>query len=156
MGDTTEKFLTFLLANQLYAINLKDIQEIKGSKEKIALTNILNAPPHMRGLLTLHEKIIPVIDLRILYEIEHASSYEFDVLLIVNINERSVAIAVDNVLDIIELSIDDVKPPPDFSSIIERNYINGIGSYQDQLFMILNIEKLLNQHHYQEENHGEK
>lgn len=155
--NTAQKFLTFLLAGELYAINLKDIQEIKGSKEKIELTKLLNAPPHIRGLLELHQQIIPIIDLRILYDLDSSTS-EFDVLLIIHFNSKPIGLSVDNVLDIVELDKKDLKPPPDFFSVIERNYINEIGTHHEHLIMILNIEKLLtdkklaiNDHLYQRE-----
>jgi purine-binding chemotaxis protein CheW len=139
----TKKFLALTLGNETYAIDLSCIQEIKSAKPKIPITKISGAPPHILGIMTLTDKVITVVDLRIYYHLQTQDYADFDVLVIINIKGKYFAIIVDAVLDIVELMSENIKSAPDFTTIIHRDYIEGIGTSNELVLVIVNMEKLI-------------
>jgi len=136
------KFLVFKLGAEEYAIDILHVQEIKSAKSITQITKIPGSPPHIIGVITLHETVIPLIDLRIL---NHTLKDEknFNVVMILNIHNKQVGIVVDAVIDIIELISEQIKPAPDFVSIIKKEYITGIANINEDMIMIIDVKKLL-------------
>jgi len=139
----SQKFLTFILDNEEYAINLLDVQEIRGSKTHIDLTTLIEAPAHISGILCLNDQVVPVIDLRLFYHLQPLPQNESHVIIIINLHKNLFGLAVDGVVDIVELTPEDIKATPTFFSIINKNYIDKIGKYKEHTLMILNLEKFI-------------
>lgn len=139
------KFVTFTIDDEIYAIDILTIQEIKGSTGELLITPICDAPLHIKGMIQSHDKIIPIIDLSLFYHIKSKSISKTYAIIILKINMDFIGLWVDPHLDFVELSDDQIKQPPEFFSVIEREYIEAVGLSEDQLIMILNPEKLL--HH---------
>jgi purine-binding chemotaxis protein CheW len=139
---TGKKYLTFALGNEVYAIDILHVQEIKGSKSELQITAINDVPPHIKGVIYLHDIIVPVVDLRVFYHLKPADHQESNVVMMVNVNKQVIGMMIDAVLDIVDLYPNDIKRSPEFLSIIHHSYIDGIGARNDELMMILNVDKL--------------
>jgi len=134
------EYLTFTLAGETYGIDILKVQEIRGYD---AVTRIANAPEFVKGVINLRGVIVPIIDLRIKFKVGEVSYHQFTVVIIVNVLGKVVGIVVDGVSDVVELSGDQIKPPPDFGGALDTRYLTGLGTLNDEMLILVDIEKLI-------------
>jgi purine-binding chemotaxis protein CheW len=140
--------LSFRLGAEEYGIDILRVQEIRGYEPP---TRIANAPEFIKGVVNLRGVIVPVVDMRIRFGVAEAEYTGLTVVIILNIGNRTVGIVVDSVSDVIELHPGDVRPAPDFSSIIDSSYITGLGTLkqgegseqQERMLILMDIEQLM-------------
>src|SRR5512132_629990 len=94
------EFLTFRLGDESYGIDILKVQEIRGYETPTA---IANAPAFIKGVIDLRGVIVPVLDLRIKFRLDHANYDEFTVVIILNVAGRVVGVVVDSVSDVLTL-----------------------------------------------------
>lgn len=97
----TNKFLTFRLGSEEYGIEILKVQEIRGYD---SITHIANSPDYIKGVINLRGIIIPIIDMRIKFNLGHAAYDQFTVVIILMVAGRVMGIVVDGVLDVITLA----------------------------------------------------
>ncbi len=139
-GNHVQEFLTFTLGPEEYAIDILKVQEIRGYD---AVTTIANAPEFIKGVINLRGIIAPIVDLRIKFQVGEVSYTPFTVVIILNIGGRVVGIVVDSVSDVIMLSRQQIRPAPEFSSTLGTKYIHGLGTLDDRMLIVVDIEKLM-------------
>ena len=138
--DQNREFLVFSLGDEEYAIDILKVQEIRGYEN---VTRIANAPDFIKGVTNLRGVIVPIVDLRIKF---HLASVEYGgqtVVIVVNVGERVVGIVVDGVSDVMTLTPDQIKPAPEFGVTLSSDFLSGLGSLDDRMLVIVDIEKLL-------------
>ena len=135
-----QEFLTFTLGEEEYAIDILRVQEILGYD---AVTRIANTPHFIKGVINLRGTIVPIVDLRLKFNLSDVTYSEFTVVIILSVAERVIGIVVDSVSDVITLSAEQVKPAPQFSSSVEGDHLKGIGTVDDRMLIIIDIERLL-------------
>ena len=135
------EFLTFTLGKEEYGIEILKVQEIRGYE---AVTHIANAPEFIKGVVNLRGIIVPIVDMRIKFNLGNAEYNQFTVVIILNVAGRVVGMVVDSVSDVIALSGEQMKPAPEFSSsTFDTKYITGLGTLQDRMLILMDIEKLM-------------
>ena len=141
----TQEYLTFRLGAEEYGIDILKVQEIRGYD---TVTRIANAPDFIKGVINLRGVIVPIIDLRLKFRLGEAKYDSFTVVIILNVANRVVGAVVDSVSD--ELNAEQVRPAPEFNSMLDASYIMGIGSVssgaddkQDRMLILVDIEKLM-------------
>ena len=134
------EFLTFTLGAEEYGIDILKVQEIRGYD---AVTRIANAPAFIKGVINLRGVIVPIIDLRIKFRLGEPTYDQFTVVIILNIGKRVMGAVVDGVSDVIQLSSDDLHPSPEFGSILDTRYILGLGTVENRMIIVMDIEKLM-------------
>jgi purine-binding chemotaxis protein CheW len=134
------EFLTFKLGDEEYGIDIQRVQEIRSYEEP---TRMANMPSHIKGVVNLRGVIVPILDLRLRFNLAQASYDEFTVVIVLNIGSKVVGIVVDGVSDVVTFAPKDLRPVPELSSAIGNDYLLGIGSLQDRMLILLDIEKLL-------------
>jgi purine-binding chemotaxis protein CheW len=134
------EFLTFVLGNEEYGIEILKVQEIRGYE---SVTAIANTPAFIKGVLNLRGVIVPIVDLRLKFNLGSAEYNEFTVVIILNIDKRIVGIVVDSVSDVITLSEQSIRPAPEFSSTLNTGYIMGLGTVDQRMLILMDIEKLM-------------
>jgi len=135
------EFLTFRLGQEEYGIEILKVQEIRCYE---AVTAIANAPDFIKGVVNLRGIIVPIVDMRIKFNLGQASYDEFTVVIILNVASRVVGMVVDGVSDVIQLAGDQVRAAPDFSSnSFDTNYITGLGTADDRMLILIDIERLM-------------
>jgi purine-binding chemotaxis protein CheW len=140
--EPVSEFLTFRLGDESYGIEILKVQEIRGYETPTA---IANAPAFIKGVIDLRGVIVPVLDLRIKFRLDHANYDQFTVVIILNVAGRIVGVVVDSVSDVLTLPAGTIHPTPEFSSaIFDTRYITGLGSVDGRMLILLDIEKLLN------------
>jgi purine-binding chemotaxis protein CheW len=139
-GALSNEFLSFRLGEEEYGIDILRVQEIRGYE---APTEIANAPPFIKGVVNLRGTIVPIVDMRIKFNLGEARYDQFTVVIILNVSGRVVGMVVDSVSDVIQLAPEQVRPAPDFSSTFDTKYITGLGTVEDRMLILVDIEKLM-------------
>jgi purine-binding chemotaxis protein CheW len=134
------EYLTFTLGSEEYGIDILKVQEIRGYD---SVTKIANSPPFIKGVINLRGVIVPIIDLRIKFNLGETSYDQFTVVIILNIGKRVMGVVVDGVSDVIQLNSDNLRPAPEFGSILDTRYILGLGTIEQRMIIVVDIEKLM-------------
>jgi purine-binding chemotaxis protein CheW len=143
VDDRTEQYLTFLLGEEEYGVEILRVQEIKGWEH---VTHIPNTPEYLCGVLNLRGTIVPVIDLRLRFEMPKRAYTPTTVVVVLNVGEgiqRTVGVVVDGVSDAHNILPEEIKPSPDFGTNVSTDFIKGLVSIGNGMMMILNIDRLL-------------
>lgn len=135
-----EQYLVFSLGEEEYAIDILKVQEIRGYEK---VTRITSAPAFIKGVTNLRGVIVPIIDLRIKFNLDKVEYVDETVVIVVNVGQRVVGIVVDGVSDVMTLTADHMKPAPEFTQAVSSDYISGLASLSDRMLVIVDIEKLL-------------
>lgn len=135
------EFLTFRLGKEEYGVDILKVQEIRGYE---AVTQIANAPEFIKGVINLRGVIVPIVDMRIKFGLSQVDYNQFTVVIILNVAGRVVGIVVDSVSDVTSLGNDQVRPAPGMGSVIDTEYITGLGTLDERMLIMLDIEKLMN------------
>ncbi|KLJ02774.1 chemotaxis protein CheW [Luteimonas sp. FCS-9] len=134
------EYLTFTLGDEHYGVDILKVQEIRGYD---AVTRLPDAPDYIKGVINLRGTIVPVIDLRLKLRLAEARYDSFTVMIVLNVDDRVVGIVVDGVSDVVPLAGDQIRPTPEFGAAIDTRCISGIGTFDDRMLILLDIETLL-------------
>ena len=134
------EYLTFVLGNEQYGIEILKVQEIRGYD---AVTQIANMPAFIKGVINLRGKIVPIVDLRIKFNLGKVEYNEFTVVIILNLNGRIVGIVVDGVSDVRELREEHLREVPSLVTRIDTKYIVGLATIEQEMLILVDIEKLM-------------
>ena len=135
-----QELLTFTLGKEEYGIEILKVQEIRGYD---SVTTIPNSPDYIKGVINLRGVIVPIVDLRIKFNLGKAEYNQFTVVIILSVANRVVGIVVDSVSDVLSLTDDQVRPPPELGTTLDTNYIIGLGALDNRMLILMDIEKLL-------------
>ena len=134
------EFLTFRLGGEEYGIEILKVQEIRRYD---SITHIANSPDYIKGVINLRGTIVPIIDLRTKFNLDHATYDQFTVVIILTVADRVLGIIVDGVSDVITLADDQIRPAPGLGSVIKTDYILGLGSVDERMLILIDIDKLM-------------
>lgn len=135
-----QELLTFTLGKEEYGIEILKVQEIRGYD---AVTTIPNSPEFIKGVINLRGVIVPIVDLRIKFSLGAAEYNQFTVVIILSVANRVVGIVVDSVSDVLALTGDQLRPPPELGTSMDTSYIIGLGALEDRMLILLDIERLI-------------
>ncbi|MHB8121010.1 MAG: chemotaxis protein CheW [Desulfuromonadaceae bacterium] len=138
--NIVSEFLTFTLGNEEYGIDILKVQEIRGYD---TVTHIANAPEFIKGVINLRGVIVPIVDMRIKFNVGEPSYNDFTVVIIINVLGRVIGMVVDGVSDVVALGPEQIKPAPEMGAAMDTDYITGIGTMNDQMLILVDIEKLM-------------
>lgn len=141
--DGTLQYLTFELNNEHYGVEILRVQEIKGWDP---VTPIPNTPPHLCGVLNLRGAIVPIVDLRLFFDMPFCAYSNTTVVVVLKVHDlsqRTVGIVVDAVSDAHNIRPEEIKNTPDFGQVVSTEFISGIVSIDNNMTMLLDIDTLL-------------
>ena len=136
----SRELLTFTLGREEYGIDILKVQEIRGYD---AVTTIANAPEFIKGVVNLRGIIVPIVDMRIKFNIGNVTYNETTVVIVLNLANRVVGMVVDGVSDVITLKQEQIKPSPEFGAGLDTKYLQGLGTVDDRMIILVNIEKMM-------------
>lgn len=137
---SNNEFLTFTLGNEEYGIDILKVQEIRGYD---AVTRIANTPEFIKGVINLRGIIVPIVDMRIKFRLAQISYDQFTVVIILSLWHRIVGIVVDSVSDVLTLKPEQILPTPELSAALDTRYILGLGTVDERMLILVDIEKLM-------------
>lgn len=136
----TSQYLTFVLGEELYGVDILRVQEIKGYQK---CTPIPNTPAFIKGVLNLRGTIVPIIDLRMKFGLPPVEPTMFTVVIVVVVKDRIMGLVVDSVSEVMDISSGNIQPPPALGTAIDISFISGLGRCEDRLIALLNIDQVL-------------
>ncbi len=139
-AQESQQFLTFLLEDQEYGLEIFKIREIRGYAP---ITPIPNVPPHVRGVMNLRGTVLPVVDLRMKFRLPAVEYSKYTVIVIATVGEKTVGLLVDAVSDVLMVSKDSMREAPDFGAAVDTRFISGVFQSRERLTVALNLEELL-------------
>jgi len=134
------EYLTFTLGDEEYGIEILKVQEIRGYD---AVTKIVNTPEFIKGVINLRGTIVPLVDLRIRFNLGQVNYNEFTVVIILNVGSRVFGIVVDGVSDVLSLQPSQINKVPEMVSTIDTKYLMGLGTVDNRMLILVDIEKLM-------------
>ena len=134
------EFLTFRLGEEEYGIDILKVQEIRSYEQP---TRIANAPSFIKGVVNLRGVIVPIVDLRVKLNCASVEYNSFTVVIVLNVKGRVVGAVVDSVSDVLELGSGTIKPAPEMHTSVDTSFITGIGSVNDRMLILMDIEGLM-------------
>ena len=145
MEITGGKFLTFLLGSEEYGIPINKIKEIIGIME---ITSVPRTPVFIKGVINLRGKIIPVMDLRLKFELGEKEYNQRTCIIVVEIDfsgsRRLMGIVVDTVSEVVNIQKGDIELPPQYGGRMDTAFLTGMGKVKGKVILLLDIEQVLN------------
>jgi len=139
-----QEVLSFTLGAEEYGIDILRVQEIRGYEQP---TRIANAPHFVKGVVNLRGVIVPIVDMRLRFNLSDVQYNAFTVVIVLNVGHRTVGIVVDSVSDVLELAPEQVKPAPEFNGNVNSADILGLGTVKhgeaERMLILLEIEKMM-------------
>jgi purine-binding chemotaxis protein CheW len=136
----TLQFLAFTLGDEEYGVDIQKVQELRGYD---AVTRIANAPDFIKGVVNLRGIIVPIIDMRIKFQLGMPTYDQFTVVIILNIGHRTIGMVVDNVSDVLSLQPEEIKPAPEMGTAIDTDYLIGLGTLDSRMLILIDIDRLM-------------
>jgi purine-binding chemotaxis protein CheW len=134
-------YLAFALAGQDYAVQIIKVQEIR---EWSRVTPLPNSPRHIKGVLNLRGTIVPVIDMRLRFQLDEKAYDSFTVIVVVNVGGRLAGLVVDTVSDVLRVGAQERCAMSEFEGQANRAFIEGLAQVDGHLLILLDVERLLN------------
>jgi len=136
--------LTFTLGEETYGIEILKVQEIMGM---LTVTPLPRTPDYMRGVINLRGKVIPVVDLRLKFAMDAHEHTRRTCIIVVQVQREHAAltmgIIVDEVSEVLDVSAEQIEPPPSFGTDIDTDFILGIGKVGNKVVMLLDVDCVL-------------
>jgi purine-binding chemotaxis protein CheW len=139
----TRQYLTFKLGNEIFATDVAKVREVL---DLTAITQIPRTPEFMAGVINLRGSVVPVVDLRLCFEMTRTVSTRNTCIVVVEVlleNEPTVIGALaDSVEEVIDLEPDQIQPAPRIGTQIRVDFIKGMGKRDNNFIMILDIDRV--------------
>lgn len=136
------QFVIFKLGEERYAV---DILNVGGISEFRDVTKVPNAPYFIDGIINLRGDIIPIVSLKKRFNIPEKAVDSDTRIIINNIRGKDIGFVVDEASQVIKIDDADIEDAPDIVKGADRQYISGVGKVNDQIVILLNLEKILNE-----------
>ncbi len=141
----TGKYLTFSLAEEEYGIGILKVKEIIGM---MAITSVPRTPDFVKGVINLRGKVIPVIDLRLKFNMETILYSDHTCIIVVETDSKSgtmfIGIVVDAVSEVLNIKEDEIENAPSFGTGLDADYILGMAKMEEKVKILLDIDRVLN------------
>lgn len=133
-------FLTFILGDESYGLPIQSVTEIIGLQE---ITTIPDVPNHIRGIINLRGKVIPVMDVRLRFNMEERAYDARTCIIVVQVEETSVGLVVDTVSEVTTIPLDQITCTPSMGPSSNNDAVECVGKIGDEIKLLLNVERLL-------------
>lgn len=140
-GEDTQRdlFLTFRLGHEDYGMEIFHVIEIVGIQK---ITEVPDMPTYLKGVINLRGSVIPVIDVRLRFNMQERDYDDRTCLVVVRVEEVTVALVVDRVNEVSEISSEMIEPPPR-TNVCSSHYLKGMGKVGDAVKILLDVRTLL-------------
>jgi purine-binding chemotaxis protein CheW len=140
----TDQYLTFTLDKEVFALEIGRIREVI---DYLNVTPVPRMPVFLRGVINLRGNVVPVIDLRLMLGMK-ATEKKVDTCIIITevmIEENSLHLGMlaDSVQEVIDVDASQIDPAPKLGTMLNTDFIRGMGKRGDAFFIILNIDRVL-------------
>lgn len=144
-GEITEarQYLTFRLGNEIFATDVAKVREVL---DLTTITAIPRTPEFMAGVINLRGSVVPVVDLRLCFEMSKTETTRNTCIVVVEVQLDGEAAIIgalaDSVEEVIDLEPEQIQPAPHIGMQIRTDFIRGMGKRDAQFIMILDIDRV--------------
>jgi purine-binding chemotaxis protein CheW len=135
-----KKYLTFRLGDEQYGVSIDYVIEII---EVIKITQLPDMQQYIKGVINLRGKVIPVMDVRLRFNIEERAYDSKTCIIVVKVNDFEIGLIVDTVSEVINIDDQQIDVPPQMHSSVEHHYIMGIAKVDKHVVILIDISKIL-------------
>lgn len=132
--------LAFKLGQEEYGIDILTVQEIRGYE---AVTRIANAPDFIKGVVNLRGVIVPIVDMRIKFNLANPTYDATTVVIVLNLEKTTVGMVVDSVSDVVNLNPEQIRPTPDLGSAVGADNLLGLATLGERLLILVDIARMM-------------
>lgn len=137
------KYLTFVLGNEVYGLEILKVQEIMGM---MSITRVPKTPSFIRGVINLRGRVIPVMDMRKRFELQPREDTDRTCIIVVMIQDMgqpvTMGLLVDEVLEVVDIKEENLEETPSFGSDINMNFIMCVGKIESGVVLLLDIDRI--------------
>ena len=137
------KLVTFFLKNEEYGLPISQVQEINRVTE---ITKVPNSPEHVKGVINLRGRIVPVIELNLRLNLGETELDKNSRIVLVEYGPKVLGLMVDSVAQVLNISPDQIEDAPEEVLQISENFVKGIGKIDDRMIILLELEKVIQSH----------
>ncbi len=138
------KYLTFHLVNEEFGVRVLKVREIMGLQE---ITAVPQTPAHVKGVINLRGKVIPVIDLRLKFGLPEAEYSQRTCIIVAQVQGESgqvlMGVVVDGVSEVLNLTSAEIEDTPDFGDEAAGHYLLGMAKVKGKVKILLDIDQVL-------------
>lgn len=144
IGGENSQYLTFILANEEYGIEILRVQEIRGWSK---VTQLPNSPHYLKGVINLRGTIVPIIDLRDRFGMDALDYGSTTVVIVVKVvseeHERVMGLVVDAVSEVYTVNNEQCQLPPEFGGGLDERFVKALASIDENMIIILDVDAFL-------------
>lgn len=138
-----QQYLTFGLGNETFAVDVAKTREVL---DDISITAVPQTPDYMLGVINLRSSVVPVIDMRMKFNMEKVAQTVDSCIIVLEVNVDGDLIVVgaltDSVREVLDINPDQIEPPPRLGTKLNTDFIQGMGNCNDEFVIILDIDKV--------------
>lgn len=138
--EAGREYLAFSLGGEEYAVNILQVQEIRAYER---VTRIANMPAFIKGVMNLRGAVVPVVDLRVRFNVGAAEYGPSTIVIVINIGPRTIGMVVDGVSDVVILKPSDVRPAPQIAGVLSAEFLEGVAILDKRMLIIVDINGLM-------------
>jgi len=143
-GSRAGKYLTFRLGKEEFGIQVTHVREIMAVQD---ITAVPGTPPHLKGVINLRGKIVPVVDLRIKFTFPEVPFTQTTCIVVVQVEQEGeqamIGLIVDGVCEVLNIAASDIEDAPDFGEGVDTPFVLGIAKVKGTVKILLKIEDVL-------------
>lgn len=143
-GDETRQFLSFMLDDEVFALDVARIREIL---DRIETTRVPRMPAFMRGVLNIRGMVVPVVDLRVKFGLDPIEPTVDTCVIVAEVDVDGevtvVGALVDRVREVFELTSESIEPAPRIGAKLDAEFIEAMAHYGDEVLIVLDIDHVL-------------
>ena len=144
MASLAGKYLTFRLGAEEFGLEILKVQEIIKMME---ITKVPRTPAFVRGVINLRGKVIPVVDLRLKFDMEGKVNTDKTCVIVVTVHRKSGAVVmgiiVDEVSEVLDVAGSSIEPPPEFGGVVDTSFILGMGKIGERVVTLMDVDRVL-------------
>jgi purine-binding chemotaxis protein CheW len=140
-GDLNQ-LISFEVGEEEYGLDILRVKEVIRIRE---ITRLPKAPSFVKGIINLRGDVIPIIDLRDKFGLEHQEYTDTTRVIVVDVEDKLVGMVVDAASQVVRVPADQIEPPPPIVGGLSTEYIRGVGKLDERLVILLNIDRILTQ-----------
>lgn len=142
---TAGKYLTFSLAEEYYGMPVLKVREII---KLVNITPVPQMPVHVKGVVNLRGKIIPVVDLRVKFDMTAVAATERTCIIVVQLagvaqGTNALGLVVDSVEEVLNINAGDIEKTPDFGTAVDTSYLTGMAKIKNKVVSLLDIDRVI-------------
>lgn len=136
------RFLTFLIGEETYGIQIENVVEIVGIQP---ITELPEMPNYIKGIINVRGSIVPAMDIRLRFKKPKAGYTDRTCIILIRIDGIPTGLIVDCVSEVLTIPDKGISATPEIGAVERRGYVNGIGKTDNHIILLLDCEKLLNE-----------